>query len=540
MSTAVHERRCAVGDLLSDWAAARPGQLCCALGDQRFTFAEMNARADQLAAGFAALGIGKGDRAATIAPNRVEVLELFYGLARAGVVQIPLNPFLKGSFLAHQLGQSRARILVTDAAGRAAVQPLLDQLPDLEAIVLLDAPAGDRDPRGRPEHPYQVVSEAPGPPPPLHIAPEDTMSIVYTSGTTGLPKGCVLSHGYYTRCGQLNGDALELTSGDVIYSGLPLFHGGGRLIVLMPGLCRGLPVHVDPSFSASRFFHRAAQTGATVAVGVGAMGAALLAAPPGPSDRDHHLRTMMVAPMAPAAQAAFRDRFGVEPWTEVYGQTECMPITVTPISAPAHDRAGCGLAAPDLEIALLDDDGKRVTDGAVGEICLRPRESRFSMFDGYVDQPMETPHSPRGLWYHTGDYGRRLSSGMFAFVDRKKDALRRRGENVSSIELEAAINTHPDILESAVHAVASEFADDDIKACLVLREGAEIDPRALFSYLVSNLPYYAVPRYIELLDELPRNTAGRVMKHVLRERHPQGMVWDFEALGFVVARADRR
>jgi crotonobetaine/carnitine-CoA ligase len=277
------------------------------------------------------------------------------------------------------------------------------------------------------------------------------------------------------------------------------------------------------------------------------MGAALLAAEPGANDRDHGLRTMMVAPMSPTAQDAFRERFGIEPWTEVFGQTECIPVTITPLSSNARDAAGCGLAAPDLEIELLDleiellDESEHpVQDGSTGEICLRPRHGRFAMFDGYWQDAAATLGALRGLWYHTGDYGRRLPSGALAFVDRKKDSLRRRGENVSSIELEAAINAHPDIVESAVHAVPSELAEDDIKACVVLRDGAEVDAERLFAYLKEHLPYYAVPRYVEVIEALPRNAVGRVMKHVLREREFTDATWDFEALGLVVARAERR
>jgi crotonobetaine/carnitine-CoA ligase len=529
-----------VGELLYTWAEKRPDQLCCTISDRRFTFAEMSTRADQLAAGLERLGVGKGDRVATLATNRAEILELFYGLARAGAVQVPLNAYLKGTFLRHQLRHSRARVLIVDAPGRIEVQGLLGELPDLELIVRLDPRTGETDLRGRDEVPYEALSVAGALPPEIQVRPEDTMSIVYTSGTTGMPKGCVLSHGYYTRSGRLNGDALELGDGDALYSALPLYHAGGRLIVLMSGLYRGLPVHLDPAFSARGFFRRAAETDATVAIGVGAMGAALLATAPGPNDRKHRLRTMMVSPMSVCAQDEFRERFGIEPWTEVFGQTECMPLAFTPISSATRDRSGCGTVAPDLEMALLGDTTEPVAEGQIGEICVRPKHSPFAMFDGYWDQPDETQHAQRGAWYHTGDYGRLLPSGSLAFVDRKKDCLRRRGENVSSLELEAAINSHPDIVESAVHAVPSELAEDDIKACLVVRVGAALEPAGLFRFLQEHLPYYALPRYIEIVDALPRNAVGRVMKHVLRDRHLTDPVWDFDRLGLAIAPHTRR
>lgn len=529
---AVTGQRCPVGDVLRTWAQERPDRLCCAMDDERLTFAEMDARADRVAAGLAAIGVAKGDRVATLAPNRIELLELFHGCARAGAIQVPLNAYLKGEFLRHQLAQSRAKVIVVDGPGRAAIAPLVPELPDLEAIIQLDEPDGDI--------PYATVADAGGDAPAVDLDATDTMSILYTSGTTGLPKGCVLSHGYYCRSGEINAWALELTDDDLLFAALPLFHAGARLIVVMTALSRGIPAQIESAFSASGFFDRARRTKATVAIGVGAMGAALLASRPGPSDRAHDLRTMMVAPMAPENQLAFRERFGVEPWTEVFGQTECMPVTVTPISSDARDRSGCGLPAPDLELALLDDDGRPVDDGQVGEICVRGRGEPFATFDGYwTDSGAVTPAAIDG-WHRTGDAGRRLPSGSLAFVDRKKDSLRRRGENISSIELEAAINTHPDVLESAVHAVPSDLAEDEIKACLVCRPGAELQPAEFFEFLKQHVPYFAIPRYVEIVDALPRNAVGRVMKHVLRERPLASDAWDYDALGLVVERVDRR
>jgi crotonobetaine/carnitine-CoA ligase len=247
---------------------------------------------------------------------------------------------------------------------------------------------------------------------------------------------------------------------------------------------------------------------------------------------------MFIAPLTPADQERFKERFGIEPWTEVYGQTECVPLCVSPRTGP-RDRAGCGVGAPDLEVALLDEQMQPVRDGEVGEICIRPREPQ-AMFDGYWNQPQATLDAFRGLWYHTGDAGRKLPSGEYTFVDRKKDALRRRGENVSSIELEVAIRNHPKVADVAIHAVPSPVSEDDIKACVVLVPGEATEPEELFVFFRDNLPYYALPRYVEILDDLPRNAVNRVMKHVLKERPMTDGVWDFEALGLTVSREQRR
>jgi crotonobetaine/carnitine-CoA ligase len=532
-----HER--VIGALLSDRAAQHPDRPFCFVEDDGFTFAEIDRRSDAVAAGFAARGVRKGDRVAVLTPNRIEVLELFYGLAKLGAIQVPLNAFLKGAFLHHQLAHSRATVLIADEAGAAAAEPLIGELPELRRIVLLD-PAGPAS-FGQDIEVLSYAEIADGgdaAAPVVDLSPADTMSIVFTSGTTGLPKGCVLSHGYYARCGWTSAYGLDLSSDDVIYAPLPLFHGGGRMLVLTAALVMGIPVHFDVAFSARAFMSRAAEVDATVVIAIGAMGMALLATPPGPSDRAHRVHSMMVAPLTPEEQARFKARFGIEPWTECYGQTECVPLCVAPRTGK-RDRAGCGYPAPDLDVALLDDDLQEVPDGHVGEICIRPKE-RHAMFEGYWDQPEATLGAFGGLWYHTGDAGRKLASGQLTFVDRKKDALRRRGENVSSIELEVAIRMHEKVADVAIHAVPSPATEDDIKACIVLKPGESTDPEELFVFFRDNLPYFALPRYVEVLDELPRNAVNRVMKHVLKERPLGDSVWDFEALGMTVDKASRR
>jgi crotonobetaine/carnitine-CoA ligase len=522
--------RIAIGNLLRDRAAATPDRVCCAMDDDVFTYAEMNRRSDALAAGLAQLGAGRGERVALLAPNRTELLELFYGVAKTGAAQVPLNAYLKGDFLLHQLRQSRSSVLVTDAAGRDALAPLRSELPDLRTVVMLDDATGD-------EVPYSTLFDSGDAPRDVEVSPADTMSILYTSGTTGLPKGCVASHGYYCRSGELIGAALEVTEDDILFAGLPLFHAGARLVTVTLPLVYGIPTYLQGTFSARGYFPQAKEVGATLMIAVGAMGAAILATDPSPADRDHNVRRIMCAPLSLQAQATFRERFGVEPWVDIFGQTECMPTTLTPLSSDRRDPQGCGIGAPDLEVGLLDDDGNVMEGEATGEICLRPK-APYAMFDGYFEQPEATLTAFAGLWYHTGDYGRRLPSGAFAFVDRKKDCLRRRGENVSSIELEQAINRHPAVVESAVHAVASELGEDDIKACIVT--SAQIEPAELFDFLKNNLPYFAVPRYIDRLDALPRNGVGRVMKHKLREAGNGPGTWDFDAMGLTVARQERR
>lgn len=518
--------------LLRERARMHPDRVCLAMDDEVRTYAEIDVHADSLASSLAAIGVGRGDKVATLATNRIELLELFFGLARLGAIQVPINAYLKGGFLRHQLAHTGVTTLIADAAGRNAVAPLRSELPDLRQTVMLDAPMAGEVPYGE-----LVTAEAAAPDVALGMA--DPIAIVFTSGTTGPPKGCVASHGYFRRSCRLLGEALEVNDDDVIFGALPLFHVSALFASVGMPLTFGVPSYLRRTFSASGFFVEAGSCEATVTSAVGPMAHALLASEPGPADKNHRLRKFMCAPLSLASQRALRERFGVEPWVDFYGQSECMPVTITPWSSHRRDPAGCGVAAPDLEVVVLDEEGGPVAGGAVGEICVRARQSH-AMFDGYYRQPAETREAFRNGTYHTGDYGRLLPSGAIAFVDRRKDALRRRGENISSIEIEASINTHPQILESAVHAVPSDLGEDDIKACIVVAEGAALRPEDLFAFFKEQLPYFAIPRYVEIVDSLPRNAVGRVQKHELRSAGNTPGTVDFEVMGFGITRADRR
>jgi crotonobetaine/carnitine-CoA ligase len=526
-----------VGDLLRANARLMPEARFVTCGESKFCFAALDARTDAIAAGLAAAGVSKGDRVAIVCANRIEMIELFFAVAKLGAIQVPLNVYLKGEFLRYQLADSQASALVVDAGGRAAVASMLANLQELHLLILLDDPVPPTAPPGVQVRAYEELVMA-NSPPVVALQPDDLMSIVYTSGTTGQPKGCMLSHGYYTRVARAMGQAEELTVDDVLLTALPLFHGAARMMVLTTGLAHGLPVVIEPEFRPRTFLARAAEVGATIVNGVGAMGAALLATEPSAHDRAHRLRAMSLVPFPVERQARFAERFGVDVCSELFGQTECVPVTWNPLSGP-RNRASCGRQGTDLEVALLDDDDRQVSPGVVGEICVRPREP-LAMFSGYWRKPEATVEAFRTLWHHTGDYGRADRDGFIYFVDRKKDAVRRRGENVSTQELEAAIVMHPSIAEVAAHAVPSEATDDDIKVCLVLAEGKTVVPAELFDFFKEHLPYFAVPRYVEIVAELPKNALARVMKHELRKRPMTDAVWDLEALGFTVARDERR
>ena len=526
-----------LGELLRVRAIELPDRPYLTVSGRGYTFGELDARSDAVAAALHLHGVQAGDRVALLAPNRPEVVELFFGLAKLGAIQVPLNSALKGEFLRYQLNQSQASVIVIDGEGAGTFAAVAEELPDLRLCVLLDNDQDGAELAGIARIGYEEFARATSASPAVSVNPADTMTIMYTSGTTGFPKGCLLSHGYYQRAARAVVRGVEATEHDVLFTTLPMFHAAAMFSTVIGGLVQATPAVIDPAFSARNFLARAAEVKATIAFAVGAMGNALLATPASPADRAHRLRAMVVAPLPPQAQQAFRERFGIEPHAQLYGQTECMPITCTPLSS-VRDPAGCGDPAEDLELGLLDDEDRAVGSREVGEIVIRPK-GRFVTFDGYWNQPEATLEAFRDLCYHTGDYGRLLPSGQLEFIDRRKDALRRRGENISSMQLETAIHAHPKVVDVAVHAVASALTEDDVKACIVLTEGVIITPEELFAFFCEQLPSYAIPRYVEFLDELPRTAVGRIMKYKLRERPIDERVWDFEQLGLRPNRFER-
>jgi crotonobetaine/carnitine-CoA ligase len=453
------------------------------------TFREANDVAERLSGSLYAHGVRKGDRVATILPNTIDHVDLIFACAKLGAIHVPVNVFLKGEFLRYQLDDCEPKAVIADEAGANALREIGRSATQLE----LDGDAPD------------VVCD-----------PSDPMAIIYTSGTTGMPKGCVLPFGYHA---QQDNSLLGYREGDVLYSALPLFHGWARGM-LFAALSYGLEMHLDAEFSASSALERIRATRATVFSGVGAMGLALLAQPETDTDRDNSLRVAFIIPFSAEAEARFTKRFGPRVQSQMYGQTETGAITFTPL-AERGKPGTIGKPSPVYDVQLADD----------GEVLVREKRPD-SMLIGYW------PERRTAEWHHTGDLARIDDDGYFVFVDRKKDALRRRGENISSVQLEAAILSHDKIVEAAVVAVEADLGEDEIKACIVSSD--PIDPSELFAFFRERLPYFAIPRYVEFVDALPKTATMRVQKHRLREAGITPATTDFEALGLTVAREERR
>jgi crotonobetaine/carnitine-CoA ligase len=519
-----------VGDALQrrlDRTPDEPFFHCGAATDPWLTFRALDDRARRLAGGLAALGVARGDRVVLLLPNRAEMVELLFAIAALGAVQVPLNSWLKGDFLRYQFADCGAQVLVTDTAGLGTTTNLLGGTGIRDVVVVEGAGALS----------YANLLRA-EPVDPVRATPGDLLSISYTSGTTADPKGCMLSTGYYAAVGTSYGERGWVVPSDRIYTSFPLFHTSGQMVALMSALVNDASLAVAPEFSASRFRADAVALDATMLLGVGVTASALLDRAAHPEDGAHPFRLASFVPLPPDRQQEFERRFRTPVMAEGYGQTECVPITASPVDG-ARDRATSGSPAPLVEVRIEAGHGTEAPRGAVGEIVVRPRVPH-AMFSGYWGKPADTVAAWADLWHHTGDFGRMDDAGFVTFVDRKKDVIRRRGENVSSAHLEAVLRSLAGVAEVAVCAVPASLGDDDIKVCLVETTPGAVTPEAVFEHLRHRVAYFAMPRYVAVRESLPVNALGRVMKHRLRDEGiPEGC-WDFEHLGLVVLRHERR
>ncbi|WP_217548143.1 AMP-binding protein [Streptomyces sp. GbtcB6] len=494
------------------------------------TYAETREAAAGMAGALAAQGCRPGDRVAALLGNRVELVDLFLGCAWLGAVAVPLNTALRGRSLEHALREARPRFLYAEPepAGRAVEAGY----PGTVWMAGETAPRHPGEAIGLPPHPGGAAGPPPHPGgatplPPSPVRPQDTAAVLFTSGTTGPARGVRCPQAQFVWWGRTVSDALRLTSDDVLFTCLPLFHTNA-LNTLAQAMTVGACVVIGERFSASRFWRQAADAGATTVHLLGAMVPMLLAGPPGPDDRAHRVwRGLSPATPGPLWEP-FRERFGVT-LVDGFGSTETNLVIG---STPEHHRPGyMGTVRPGFDARVVDGDLGPVPDGTPGELLVRSHHP-YAFATGYLGDPEPAPDS----WRRTGDRVVREPDGWFRFVDRIKDVIRRRGENISSYEVEAAVRSHPAVVTAAAFPVASELAEDEVMVAVVLRPGCVPDPADLARHCARELPAFAVPRYIEAVAELPLTETGKVRKAVLRERGVTPGTWDRDrASGFSAA-----
>ncbi len=444
-------------------------------------------------------------RVAGFLSNRPEALWAWFGTLVAGGVYVPLNRAHRGEILADMVRRSGARALVTDAAGLADLPDLADApieivLTDWDEVRAL-APAAPAAPR-----------------------PGDLAELMYTSGTTGRSKAVALSHNQLCRGAGWITWSLELTSDDVFHTWLPLFHIAGQVDTVLPTVIGGGTVALYPTFSRSRFWSQVAESGATVVIGFPNLYQLLHALPRREDDAANSLRAGITATMPTGFVAEFESRFGLRLF-DVYGMTEAEPVLL-PEPGTRPPSGSCGRPRSDLEVAVLDAAGRPAAAGEIGEIVCRPRCPDV-ITRGYEGDAEATAAAMREGWFHTGDLGRIDGEGFLYFVDRIRHSIRRRGENISSGELEAVVTGHPAVAEACAVGVPSPLGEEDVKLVVVPVPGTELEPPALRAWCQGRMAAFMLPRYVEVVAALPRAATGKVMKEELRGFAPG--TWDADA-----------
>ncbi len=512
--------------------AARHGERpLLGFGDASWSHGDLPRLAASRAATLRKAGVGRGDRVALMLSNRIELIEVFVACGSIGAAVVPINTASMGPQIGYVLRDSDARLLVIEDGFVARLENAdlggtsLDAIWVVGEAIPVEAMAVAVACTAFPDRPDvtdddddadddTASDEAP-------ILPSDTLAILYTSGTTGPAKGVLCSHAQYHWWGVHSAEILGVVAGDVLCTTLPLFHINALNTFAQASLT-GARVAFEPRFSASAFWPTMQQRGATVVYLLGAMVPILLAQPVSPAERAHKVRIGLGPGVPASAGAAFVERTGV-PLVEGYGSTETNFVIA---SAPGRSRAGCmGWLRPGFEAKVVDAFDIELPAGEAGELLLRA-DQPFAFSSGYFGQPEATVAAWRNLWFHTGDRVVREADGAFRFVDRIKDAIRRRGENISSYEVEQVLQSHPSVAAVAVYPVRSELAEDEVMAALVARPGEMLAPAELSSFCASRLPYFAIPRYIEIVAELPRTENGKVQKYKLRERGVTASAWD--------------
>lgn len=486
------------------------------------TYAEVRRRSTGLAHGLAGLGVRRGELVPVLMPNGPAFAITWLALSRLGAVSTLLNTAFRGPSLAHALNISGADTVIAQDDLVSNLATVADELTHLRRLIVVgDIGAIPNVPGVEIIDHAGLCTDDETAIPVAHQVTDPAM-VLFTSGTTGPSKGCVLSHCYAVRQAQLMIENLQIRSEDVLYCPFPMFHIDATVLTVIPAMLLGTTAAIGERFSASGFWDEIRRTGATVFDFMGATLTMLHKRPRLADDLDNPARLGWGVPV-PGFAADFEERFGVH-LVELYGSTDAGIPIYHPVDEPR--RAGsCGRAIPHYDVRLCDEGGSEVPVGEVGEILVRPNEPSL-MSDGYYGMPEATLQSRRDLWFHTGDLARRDSDGYFYFVGRRTDSIRRRGENISAFEVDEVVKLHPAVLDAASFGVPSELTEEDVMVAVVPRPGHELDPQQLIDFCASRMAGHMVPRYVEILESLPRTPTEKVEKAWLRERGVTPSTWD--------------
>ncbi len=508
-----------IGELLTIRAEQDPGQRFLAFESEEFSYAEFDRLTNRLARGFQSAGVAAGDRVCVLLPNCPEMLLIWLGLAKLGAVWVPINIDYKGDALVRMIESTGARLAIVHQEFRDTMLEALERTVGLDTLHWIgeDAPTGARH-RAFTDLMHEDSSAILVP-----VGPSAPLMFLFTSGSTGAAKPVIISHGFALHTA---GELIEHVGygpEDVMFTPFPLFHGDATMLSVLPALISGTTVAVSRRFSVRRFLPEVRAYGATVMTAMGTVVSYLLNSPELPDDAENPLR-VAIAGAVPESVGDFERRFGVR-FVALYGSTECC-IPAFNLSLP-HEQGMGGQICEHHDVNIVDDEGSPVAAGEVGEILVRGLVPHAHM-SGYHGNPEATVAAWRDLWYHTGDLGR-LSDGTLRFAGRKKDVIRRRGENIPATEVESAFEAHPAVLMCAAIAVPSDIVEDEVKVVVELVEHLSAEPVELIAFVRERLPAHMVPRYLEIVEALPRTQTGKTNKVALRAQWQTPDTTDFDA-----------
>jgi crotonobetaine/carnitine-CoA ligase len=501
--------------VLRDQVARAPDAVLLQSADATYTRAEVDRITNKLARGLRDAGVAEGDRVLLLQGNSPFYVFCWLALAKLGAIEVPINTQYRGEMMTHVASTSRATMAMADPTFAENLAPVLGAESALDRLVLtsgtsVPAPVDGTGVETLFADDLLASDDGDLGTDPSYRSP---MALMYTSGTTGPSKGVLVSNAHAFEYANGCRQSIELREGDVYFGALPLFHIAGRWGVIYASLMSGASAVITPRFSATTFWEEAASYEATTTFLLGAMANFLHQQPAAALDRQTTIERMLIAPLVPDLEA-FRERFDVKVST-AFASTESNLSILSDFSI--SDYRQCGRARPGWEVAIVDDHDERLGPNEPGGLVVRPPQPWLTMLE-YLDNPAATAEIYRNCWMHTGDMAYRDEDGNFYFVDRMSDAIRRRGENISSFEVEREVNAHPDILESAAIGVASEHTEEDLMVVAVQAPKATVTPEDLHAFLVERAPRFMVPRYVEIVDELPKTPTEKIQKSVLRER----------------------
>jgi crotonobetaine/carnitine-CoA ligase len=528
-----------ISSVLSRQAAERPDSPALQWQtEEPFSYKGLCEHCLRLAGGLRGLGVQPSNRILIMLPNSMEIVLAWFSTNLLGAVEVPINIHYKESWLVHEVNDCEARLAIVHEQYLERFIQVADQLEYLTDFVVVGGDEGtahqEMDKKWS-MHAWGELENAEAIDKPVETHYYDTAAIMYTSGTTGPSKGVVVPYGVGGIFAQGVVDTAKLTSDDVNYVVHPLFHANAQFMQILPSLLVGARISLWPGFSASRWLDQVRATGATMTNTLGVMCNFIHSQPVREDDADNPLRAMITLPAPSDIAEDIERRFGVK-CLEGYGMTEIGVVTYRRLEEPLR-LGSAGRALEWFDVRVVDPEtDEPLPPGEVGEIVVRPKATGIMMKE-YNNVPAKTVEAWRNLWFHTGDAGEMDEEGYLYFRDRVKDVIRRRGENISSFSIESVANTHPTVEESAAIAVPAEHgvgAEDEVKLCVVLKHGEELDPAELHAYCVQRMPYFAVPRYIEYVAEIPKTANEKVRKNVLREQGITPNTWDREAAGIQV------